>query len=176
MNFSNLKWKRYFLILTVLFLTVLLFEILPKSIFIIENSFLWISNESNTQNILKTEAELNNVMATNKYLKNVSSSLVANFREEQKLTDIYSLLNQAAAFAGIPIVEIKTGILSKNNSDIWSTTIDIKTECSYEQTFNFLRFVENSPKAIQLNSLHISKKADQKVSSVLIYYKVLLKI
>ncbi|MCF8355217.1 MAG: hypothetical protein K9H48_12265 [Melioribacteraceae bacterium] len=158
MFFSNKKWRNYTAVLALFFSVMLIFEIIPRSFSLLSQTIELIESKAKIQRELQTTGMLNKTAAENKYLKRYINSIVADFQNDQKLSDVYALLNNACQTIGLDLIEIKSGSKKLNENGLWFTPFTIKLKSDYESIYMFFVHLQNSPKTFRFTKISVSSK------------------
>jgi Tfp pilus assembly protein PilO len=156
MLIHNKKWKNYIVLSLAVAVIIVLLEIIPRYAGLVSlcyDFYLRGANTNETNNI-ETEKKLS---AENKNIKEKINKLITSSEDNQKISAIISLLDEAAYGKGVDIASIKP-INIKKQENLWVQPIEVNLYSDYEGIFNFVRHIERSSKVILIKELDYAAK------------------
>lgn len=154
MTFKNAKWQNILILSCALFVLVLIFEIIPDYIALFSKVESLIERGSSISEGEKNKLMLNSVVRRNKDLKNQIGSFVSNYNENTDISATMDILYKKANQCHMTIATIRPSkVMQKNN--LWYQPMEIDFITNYQNTFNFVKFIEKSQKVIIVKQLNI---------------------
>lgn len=160
-RFIHKKYSQRFYLITGITVILIFFEIIPRFVGLIESSLKVISSSSKLTKSQELERKYNALVAQNIYYKKLITSLVSDYEDEKRISDVYKILNEANLKSGTRLVELKSDEIRKKEN-LWYTDVEIILEGSYEGFYNLLNYIEQSPKTIKVVSIQMKKKGLKK--------------
>ncbi len=157
------KRKRNLVILVILFsLLIFLFEIIPG---LFENVSLlaeYIKRTAGAGDAAEVTYRLKNAQSENHALKSALGGIVTEYEENSAFSPLLILLNDLAERSGLDIMHLRPGP-AERQKDLWLQPVEIEMEGSFEEFYNFNRFLENSGKVITVKKCEIKKDKGKKL-------------
>lgn len=155
MLIKNTKWKNITILSIVFFFIVLFFEILPGYAELISASAELLFREDPEEQMTKSEARLIQLKAEKRKLKVLASSQFSGYNEGG-VSSIIALLDESAAKSNSEIISLKPGNFKKNDNIVFQP-VNMEMYAGYENLYNYLRFLENTPKVLHIKKLSIKE-------------------
>ena len=153
MPIKSKKWKNIIALSFFLFAVLIFSDIIPDySNIAIIGYDLFIQkrkieeSENNKQTIRELEIK-------NKNLKLEINKVVSNYKENKNLSSVISFLDLAAKESKAKLTSIRPRKLEKKDN-LWMQPVEINISSSYENIYNFTRYLESSSKVAVLNELN----------------------
>lgn len=163
MTFKNSKWKNIVLLSSVFFVIVILFQIFPDYAGLIHKVKTLVEQKDEISEGKKNQKILTNVLNRHKDLKNEIGSYVSNYNENKNISSIITILYNAAKKCNLTISSIRPSkVLQKNN--LWLQPMEINFSTDYQNTYNFIKFIEKSRKVIIVKDLEMISSSKKKVN------------
>ena len=151
MLIKNSKWRNLSLLILVMTVIVLVFEIIPRGIGVVEMVFELVANNNKIDRAAEIEIELSSLNTENLMLKKEIESVVTDYDDSRQISGILANLQEIADNSECDITAIKPGKLEKNKN-LWVQNMQLEINGSYENLYNFFRFLENSTKVMIINN------------------------
>ena len=152
MLIKNSKWRNLTLLILLMTVIVFVFEIIPRGVGVIEMVFELLSNNNKIEQASEIEVELSSLNTENLMLKKEIESVVTDYDDSRQISGILSNLEEIAYNSRCGINSIKPTKLEEKKN-LWVQNIQLEVNGSYENLYNFLRYLENSSKVIIINDV-----------------------
>lgn len=153
MKIKNKKWKNINIGIISFTLFITLFEFIPRIMYLGSSTFEWISDTIRLEETNDIENNLIEQSINNKTLKSQLKQVVSTYEDDKNISTVMQYLNNIASESNITISSIKA-LKLKQNERLWIQPVEIEFSSSYEQLYNFTRFLEKSSKVILVNKLN----------------------
>ena len=157
MIIKNKKWKNLNLLIIAFTLVILTFEVLPRVWDIGKLVTELISNSNKLERLDEIDNNLLDLNIENKNLKRQLGEIVSDYKSDKNISTTMRYLNEIANKSKLKITSIKP-VKLKNNDKLWLQAIELKFYSNYERLYNFVRFLEHSPKVILLKEIKVKPK------------------
>jgi Tfp pilus assembly protein PilO len=157
MVIKNKKWKSYTIITAVFFAFIIVFEIAPDYSADFYSIGEFITSSNNKSELEKCETEILNLTKRNSALRN---TLSANTDINNDKNDISSVINYLSIVSRKSYVEnysLRPAALEQKDG-LWVLPINIEISGDYSIIYNYIRFIEMSPRIIVIRDLSITPK------------------
>ncbi|MFA8344335.1 MAG: type 4a pilus biogenesis protein PilO [Rhodothermaceae bacterium] len=154
------KWKNLSIMIIILFAAVMLLEIYPRTEVLVISSYNLIKQNNYAENLSDIEYDLKSLDAEYIRLKSEIGSIVTEYKENQKLSDLFAMLDEIASDSEVKINSITPGKISEKDN-LWLQPIDIAVTGNYVNIYNFVRFMEYSDKVTIIKSIDINPDKDK---------------
>ena len=154
MPVKNKQWRNIISLTILLTVFIFMFEIIPHLTEVTSLFINWLNQSGQIEKLDEAEVKLRRVTAYNRNLSARISTIVSDYEENQKISNVLSFIDQIATGAKINIVSIKPGKIKKRN-ELWLQPIELTLLSNYEGFLNFVFMLENSPKVIIIKSIEI---------------------
>ncbi len=151
------KWKTLTIVIVVFTLFILLIEIFPRTIALVETLIEWNARVALVSNSENTATDLQRVEFENNRLKRGIERIVTDYEENKKISSIISLLNEIAGKTGPTISVIRPQEIRKSGN-LWLQPIELRLSSDYDEFFNFVKMLEAAKKVMQINQIEIKPK------------------
>lgn len=152
MKIKNKKWNNINLGIIAFTVVIILFEFIPRIMDLSSQTLGWISDTIKLEETSDIDAKLIEQSVRNKNLKSQMKQVVSEYEDDKNISTVMEYLNDIASKSNINISSIKALKLKKDNR-LWLQPVEIEFTSSYEQLYNFTRFIEHSSKVILVNKL-----------------------
>jgi len=149
------KWKNLSIMIIILFAAVMFLEIYPRTKFLVISSYNLIKQNNYAENLSDIEYDLKFLDAEYIRLKSEIGSIVTEYKENQKLSDLFAMLDETASHSKVKIKSIKPGKISEKEN-LWLQPMDITLTGNYVNIYNFIRFMEYSDKVTIIKNVEIT--------------------
>lgn len=146
----SIKWKRIIYLSLFLFILIFLFEIYPSIDSTISSINIKIFSN---REIDELEELLESEKNRNLTYKNNMVNFFNNLNNGKGISETISFLDKASAFSKLEIKSIKPIDENANNS---SRKIEITAESSYENLFNFVKYMEQENILLTIHKILIT--------------------
>jgi hypothetical protein len=148
MFLRNTKWKRLATVFSIFMAFVFLFEIVPMFYSISSHLFISIERKLFNGDVDENEKLLLTLQHKKSTISKKIDRLVLNTDRYMGISSIVATIDSLAKVCDVQIIDILPGNVNKSgNLDVQS--VSVKMKCSYENFYNFVRFMEHSAKVIR---------------------------
>jgi Tfp pilus assembly protein PilO len=155
------KWRNLIILFCGLFLIAMIFEIIPDYTTLFTQVYNLIIQNNELSEGQKNKTMLNQILMKNEELKSRINSYVSSYNENTNVSTIITLLYNTANKCNISITAIRPSKIFKKNN-LWLQPVDVDFSSNYENTFNFVKFIERSRKVIIVKQLSMVLSQEQK--------------
>lgn len=157
MQIKSKKWKNINLGIITFTAMIIFFEFIPRVMDLSSQTFSWISDKIKLEETSDIDTKLMEQSARNKNLRTQMKQVVSDYEEDKNISTVMEYINHVANKSRINISSIKALKLKKDDR-LWLQPVEIEFTSSYEQLYNFTRFIEHSSKVILVNKLSSKPK------------------
>lgn len=154
MPIKNPKWRNLFLLVLGFTIIVIFFEVIPRILNDITLISDWIEQSNRIDRIGEVEKALEISKKENSRLRKNIGSIVSNYEDKQKISSVLSSIDNIAKKAKVSLDRIIPKEVSYRDN-LLLQPIEIELTSQYENYYNFIRFLENSPKVIIVKEIAV---------------------
>ena len=157
MRIVTKKWKNISLAAILLTAIILIFEIIPRFISVFVSVVEIIEQDDKISDSENADMEIKLLALENKKLAQGINRLVSDYEENSKMSSVISLIDSLALLNSMRISSIIPQKIMKTGN-LWKQPIEININGSYENFFNFVRYLESSQKVIVIDKINIKSE------------------
>lgn len=163
MQIKNQKMKMLLILILISFVMITALDLVPRLSGIGKTAISLYEKENKLKEEKESGEKLKNLTAENRMLKGEVKNSLAGYAENQNISSVIALLDSAAGFSETRISSIKP-LNSYKKDNLLLQPVEVNIMTSYENVYNFIRFLEKAKKVVLVKELDIASKDESRDS------------